>query len=450
MADYYVKSSAAGLNNGSDWDNAFTTLQAAISVATGYRDRILVSKNHLEEFNSAVNVTYTISSSMAVNPKIISVDDSVFPATTPEYGARFEQVSAYDINFDGNVTLDGIRIACGTSGTSGGAPDISLARSSGTQTLKNCNFEILGINTGSRITVGSSASGQRGYARIYNCRFRFANVSQGIVVAYIRAEFIGGGFISGTALISDVLKTSNSTVDVLFDSFDFSALGAGVYIWDTGSAQKGTTRLVNCKMPDGWHGNLAEIGAFPDFGMRASLYNCYSDSTLYPHSVSTYAGNIVSSLTVYRTGGYIHNGTLPTSWRMTSHSMAEQEYSLTTDDISFWVDNVGQSITIAFEILQDSTTSLTNHDIWVEVDYPATLNSTFNTTVTDGPSNILNGVSELQTTSAADWVTTGLTNPLKQKLSVTIVPAQSGLISAKIKLAKPDTTVYICPKPEIS
>lgn len=50
-----------------------------------------------------------------------------------------------------------------------------------------------------------------------------------------------------------------------------------------------------------------------------------------------------------------------------------------------------------------------------------------------------------QTASTETWATTGMTNPNKFKLSVTVTPGKAGPITARVYLAKPSTTVYIDP-----
>ena len=63
---------------------------------------------------------------------------------------------------------------------------------------------------------------------------------------------------------------------------------------------------------------------------------------------------------------------------------------------------------------------------------------------------LLGGSAGNQTTSTETWTTTGLTTPVKQQLSVTIIPAEKGPIYCKVHLAKASTTVYVCPKVVIS
>ena len=55
-----------------------------------------------------------------------------------------------------------------------------------------------------------------------------------------------------------------------------------------------------------------------------------------------------------------------------------------------------------------------------------------------------------QTTSSVTWTTTGLTTPVKQKLSKAVTISEKGLVRISIKLAKASTTMYVCPKIAVS
>ena len=51
-----------------------------------------------------------------------------------------------------------------------------------------------------------------------------------------------------------------------------------------------------------------------------------------------------------------------------------------------------------------------------------------------------------QESSGETWDTTGMTNPNKQRLAVSITPREEGVIHATVRLAKASKTVYVCPK----
>jgi hypothetical protein len=81
----------------------------------------------------------------------------------------------------------------------------------------------------------------------------------------------------------------------------------------------------------------------------------------------------------------------------------------------------------------------------VEVEYLGTSGFPLSVTSSDRAATIL-ATPANQTTSSETWTTTGLTTPVKQKLSVTFTPQEKGPIIARVYLAKASTTVYVCPE----
>ena len=150
-----------------------------------------------------------------------------------------------------------------------------------------------------------------------------------------------------------------------------------------------------------------------------------------------------------RTGG-ASDGVTPISGKLASNGDAEYPLVVVeTTDISIWNDSVGSSKTVTVEILHDSATNLTDGEIWLEVEYLGTSGFPLSSFVSDAKSDVLATAAD-QTTSSETWTTTGMTNPNKQKLSVTFTPQEAGYFQAKVYLAKASKTVYICPKLTVS
>ena len=115
---------------------------------------------------------------------------------------------------------------------------------------------------------------------------------------------------------------------------------------------------------------------------------------------------------------------------------------LKSNEIFLAVGTVGVSQTATIEIVHDSATALTDAEIWLEVEYRSTSGSHKTTRITDQRSGLLTTAVD-QPSSSEAWTTTGLTSPLKQKLSVTYTPNVDGYSVGRIVLAKPSKTVYV-------
>jgi hypothetical protein len=100
---------------------------------------------------------------------------------------------------------------------------------------------------------------------------------------------------------------------------------------------------------------------------------------------------------------------------------------------------VGVSKTYTLDFLHDSLTGLTNSDIAVRVMYPTTGAAVWTSSLKD---NILASDTTL-TSSSASFTTTGMTNPNKQKMSVTFTPTAVGKLIVQVSLLKTSYTVYV-------
>jgi hypothetical protein len=122
---------------------------------------------------------------------------------------------------------------------------------------------------------------------------------------------------------------------------------------------------------------------------------------------------------------------------------------LRSPEIVRWNETTGSSITVTVEIVHDSqgsgtSSAFTDKEIWLEVQYLGTSGYPLGTFVDDAASDILGSAAD-QTSSSATWTTTGLTTPVKQKLSVSFTPQEKGYIHAVVCMAGASDTCYVDP-----
>jgi hypothetical protein len=179
------------------------------------------------------------------------------------------------------------------------------------------------------------------------------------------------------------------------------------------------------------------------------MYNCDSGTTNYRLWIETYAGSIKSETTLVKTGG-ASDGTTALSWKLTTTANANETIApLITDDMAIWIDSTGSTKTISVDILHNSATALTDAEVWLEIDYLGSSAQPLGTPASDKRATVLTTAAN-QTTSSATWTTTGMTNPIKQKLEVTFTPNMKGFVYARVCLAKASYTIYVDPEPVIS
>jgi len=178
------------------------------------------------------------------------------------------------------------------------------------------------------------------------------------------------------------------------------------------------------------------------------MHNCDNADTNYRLWIEDYLGTIKHESTIVRSGG-ASDGTTPLSWIMTS--LANAEYPtlhLYSPEIAIWNDTTGSSKTVTIEVITDNVT-LNDDECWLEVMHLGTSGYPLGSWVTDCKADIM-ATAAAQASSSETWTTTGLTTPVKQKLSVSFTPQEKGYIIARVVLAKASTTVYIDPKLTVS
>jgi hypothetical protein len=433
MPNIYVRSTdGSDSDNGSTWALAKATLTGAAAIdAAG--DTIYISQSHSE--STAAAVTFTIAGTAASPVKILCANDGAEPPTALATTGVIATTGASHVSFSGpNYYVYGLTFNCadGTSGTTWPA-----GNSTGRYTVfENCNINIVGTATASRINFGTNP----GYCEFNNVNVKFAAAAQAITG---NGVFVWnkGGIASGGTSPTTLFAALSGQSTAYLSGLDLSQGGSSMNIFTAGSnCSKGVIR--NSKLPASWTGALASGTLAP--GERYELYNCDSTDTNYRLHITDYIGVVSQETTIVRTGG-ASDGTTTISHKFVSGANAEYPHlTLSGPEIVRWNETTGSAITATVEIITDNVT-LTDEQCWLEVQYLGTSGFPISSIVSDAKADFL-ATAANQTTSSETWTTTGLTTPVKQKLSVSFTPQEKGYIHAVVKLARASTTVYVDPK----
>lgn len=442
MAIIYVRSTDGNnSDNGSTWALAKATIAGAFAIAAA-GDTVYVSKNHAETVNnSAISLAGPATSNPPVN--IICVDDAAEPPTTLATTATVTTTGSGAITFSGFCYYYGISFSSST-----GANSSSISLGGGSSVcikFEKCAFSLPGTS-GGVLTVGSTTRTSQFFEFINttfsfgtingqianNCNYIWRDTPSGVQGATIPTTLFNYGGVSspgGLALIKNV---------------DLSALGSGKKIVSVSGNITNRFSFENCKL----NASVTKIANSSNGqnGIQVRFVNCDSGNTNYNYSLHKYEGTVTTETTVVRTGGG-SNGTTTTSSKLVSSANSKFYYPLETDWIDTWIDSTS-STTLTLHVLTDNVT-LTDADCWLEVEYLGTSGYPQGVTINDRAANIL-ATPTNQTTSSETWTTTGITTPVKQKLSVTFTPASKGVVRARVVLAKASTTVYADNKVEVS
>jgi hypothetical protein len=441
MANLYVRSTdGSNADNGSTWALAKATIAGASAIdAAG--DVVYVSQAHAE---SGASASHAFAGTNANPVRVLAGNDAAEPPTALSTAPTLT-VSGTTFSWQGAVYTYGLNfIASSASSWAWAFNDSTGFR----QTFQNCNFQSNGAGTGSSIGFGAPGIGAANETELLNCGIRLGATGQRISVnrtLTIRSGswLSGGTSPTGVFTIAGGFRPSN----LLVEGFDFSNLSAGVNLVQ--AVNEGGARAVfrNCKLPASWSGSLVASGQV-SVGTRIEMHNCDSGDTNYRLWVESYEGSIRSETTIVRTGG-ASDGTTGLSWRMVSTAnVSYPNNALTSPEIVRWNDTTGSSITVTVEVVTDDVT-LTDAECWLEVQYLGTSGFPLGVTARDSKTDVLASAAN-QASSSVTWTTTGLTTPTKQALSVTFTPQEKGFIQATVKLAKSSTTVYVCPKLDVT
>lgn len=438
MATYYVKSGATGTADGLSWANAFLTLGAAAAVDVA-GDTIYVSQSHAE--TAAVALTWAFAGTQINPTKIICVNDSVETPTTLASTGSITTTGGNGQNVQGSVYFSGINfVSAGTFGSQ---------QSSGSATYENCTFYIPTNTSALYFLFGNNAGTNNGRVVLDECSFRFSNAGQGFYFGSIDAVVKNSSLHASSAGLTLLVPTwgpGRSSGDVIFDGCDLSTMGASASFTSSAAASPNTMTIRNCKLPSGWNGRLYSSDP-SSTGTDIQMFNCDSTDTNYRLFTEHATGSVKTETGVTRTGG-ANNGTTPLSWRLAATTNAKYPFlALQSPEIVVWNDTTGTPKTVTVEVLTDGIT-LKDDECWLEIQYLGTSGFPLGSFANDAKADIL-ATPVNQPTSTETWVNEGVATPVKQKLQVTFTPQEKGFVHAKVMLARPNTTVYVCPKASV-
>lgn len=425
--DRYLRSTdGSDSDDGLSWANAHATLaDAFLACAAG--DRVFVSDNHAETQGSALTLT---SPGTAASPvQVICVDDAAGPPTARATTATISTTGSFNITYAGMAYVYGVTFSVGDTTN---LANFTTA-TTGNWVFETCSIVLNNSHVSSRIRFGTTSHN----ARLINTSLVFGSVSQGINA---NGQFYwDGGTLSGT-IPTTLFSQSDATSHVIVRGVDLSAAASGKTLVGT-AVPGGIMSFQNCKLGASVTPCAALTGNIQTI---VELINCDSGDTNYRYQKSTLAGVVTQETVIVRTGG-ASDGTTPISYKFVTTANSKHYAPLYGPWVTFWNETTGSAVTVTAEVVTDNVT-LTDAEAWIEVEHLATNASSQSTTERDQLADPIFGTPANQTTSSETWTTTGLTTPIKQKLSEAVTPAEKGPIRARVVLAKPSTTMYVCPK----
>lgn len=442
MANWYINPGlGSGTNAGTSWANAFN------STTTAWTDAITASSagddfyiNSASTLSIAGAQTLTFKGTNASPNRIFScstITNNPPVAADLGVGATVTTTGANAISINGTAYIFGVIFNSGT-GTTGTNFNIPLSGSCDL-TFEQCQLNILTTSQTATLTLLNLNA---------VCRLILINTTVKITSGTASTISVGSGLFiwkntasaiaTGSTAMTSLFNANTRTTIAILDGVDFAG-GAGV-----GSGKNlvaamptsSTFQFVNCKLASG------VLFATPSVtGATADVVISDSSATGYRQERYTYQGTLTTSTSVYNNAT---DGTTPISWQVVTTANAKRQSPFECFQIVQWA----AAGTYAASLVQctSATASLTNADIWVDVEYLGSASSPLASLATTAPATQLTAGSSL---AAGSWAVGGLGHNYQLAIP-SFTTNLAGYVRFTVKVAKASLTINVDPSVTIA
>lgn len=447
MADYFVASGGSNTAPYDTWAKAATSLQTALTAATGDNDRVILKYD--ETITLGSSTTYTFAGNIA----LIAASNDGGSAFTPTPMGSANHIghtsSAYSITWSGafRVYMYGItaRIA-GSSGvglTLGGTDGMHIE-------VEDCYFWLDNTNGNAFLNFGTSGASTNGFVQTKNCTFRFGSTGQAISSA-CETSILGGSVSSAGSAPSVLFKdlsTAKGAISV--EGADLSFV-TGTLVASMGSGSRGVA-FTNCKLGSGVTVLASQTPANKS-SARAWVFDCAAGDEHYHLQYHDAFGSLTTATAIYANDGAQYDGTNYCSWKIVTTANA----SYHTPFVSPWFDvyhDGTSAVTPSIEVLADGAATAVadgDDDVWGEWAYKGTTGSTQTTMVNDRKALAASPATQASGVGLSGWTGgDGADVSYKLQPASTITPAEIGHIRGRVLVGLAQTTVYVDPQTRLA
>lgn len=412
------------------WTAPHASIAKAVTwMAAG--DTLYVNSAH--DYQWADSATIQIPGSAAALSRILSVNDGL--ELTPGASETCAGAANIALNVQGYGYLYGVTLQGGSNLSTVSLHDY---RNEFYLVLEQCTIT---VKSNGSLVIGEPYNGESGLVELIDCTVSF-NHAGGYVALYGQELRMRGCSVTGTAPTILFQAASYGGPNLVVSGTDLSVLGSGKSLVKGDSNYHISAHFENCKL--GSDVSLTSAAAYAQGGVTVTMVNCDSADTNYNYQKTCYQGTITDATATYRDAT---DGTTAFSRKMVTTAGANFISPLVSDPIAVWNETTGSAVTVTVEVVTDNVT-LTDAEAWIEVEYLGTSGVPLSLFTSDRAANIL-ATPANQTASSVTW-TGAPGTPVKQKLSVSVTPQEKGPILVRVMLAKASTTMYFCPKVDIT
>ncbi len=456
MANLFVRgSSGSNANTGADWNNAKQSVAGALAIAAS-GDVILVDNG--ETYTQSGAITWTPPA--GGNVSIISAVRSGTSGFTWGAGATeacgavtaaFTIAGTSSANTTSSMYVYGMTISAGSNNSS--ACTISLLASATINAfleMVSCTLDLKTANATAAIIYGLTIS----------------TASRSLTIRQTNCTLLCSGSRAGTFLtlgdanvemINPTISTTGGTKPAVLFGMIALADSANLVVRDGDLSGYSTSSGALFSVTN-WAASQALLknlklsgtptlttGTWPGGVGSITVRNCDSADTINTFQFVNSYGTLTVNGTTYLTAGPQFNGA-GVSWKIVTTTLASEYLPFITPPIEIW-GTLTSAQTAELEFVRDSASSLTDREIWSDLEYPASASFPNYTRATSRNANPFTGSGSNQTTSSAGWTGTGgfSVGALKQKLQVAFTAAEVGLLQSRVFVGKASETVYVNP-----
>jgi hypothetical protein len=429
MANKFVWSGAAGLNDGSTWEDAYTSGMRDWGAEAGFTpgtDRVYFRDSHAESTAAALTITGTTVEGATAPVHVFCVVGAA-TGTTPgarSSGASVTTTGANDILIQEYIYIDGVNFFSGDDIHVGTSTDSDIV-------LENCRLEIVGVVASDLIRFnGAAANAYR--CRLIDCVIDFAAAGQHI--------FLGGGALcwSGGSLafnVNDLIASGSRPATVDLENLDLSVLTNNL-VAGAAFATNLRVKATRCLLGTG---ATIQDQTIDLPGLTVETIHCQIGTDADPayqvefHSTE---GKVVTDATVYRTGGASDDErTNPIAWDMDTTVNTKRSWpghALESPPITGWTDG-DASTAHTYRIYFASGATQQDDDVWFDLVGPndaATDSLGLRNTTRVAPEGT---PADYTTDGSSTWTGSGVGT--KQYMEITYTPDKPGSIAAVVYMA---------------
>ena len=436
MADSYADYAlTTGLNDGSDWTNAYhttTPTQKAITDA-GAGGRAFIKTDSAGTNNDVTAGSVTLTSpGTLLNPTQIYGCKNGTTATPPANsdlnvrGATDIPVfgtsgNNNDILMVGFAQWYGMSLKCGDSLQHVGSTDL-------TWWLKECDLAVTLNDTSSTIGIIIGNDNAQIGLVLRNVDFDIARTG-GVINCRQNTNFdwVGGKLTHSLSVPTAGLVNGGHAVNMRIKGVDLTALGANPLIDASGSFGS-RIDVSNCRI----NTSMSLItGTFDEHHSRHRMYNCSADTGISTSVIGLEiedSNGTISSVTdrVHLTGGGGANDGAAGdfAWAMEPNANAVEfpNFTLKSDPIAIWLDGTETTVTV-FIANNSASTDMQDDEVWLEVLASDSTLDTAQHVLSDDRMAVLGTPANQDDDTGSTWGS-GANN--HQKLVVTIAPGYEG------------------------